>query len=164
MSVLAVGWSGLASLELSIGEHLARGTALYLGLLLLMRVMPRRAAGELEAMDLIFALLIAEAAAHAMGDYTSVADGFVLIAILMGWNYTVNALSYRWRFVERLLEAQPLPVVRDGRLLRRNMRKEFLTEAELMSYLRQESIDDLAAVKTAFVEGDGRISVIKHKE
>jgi uncharacterized membrane protein YcaP (DUF421 family) len=163
MTVLAAGWSDLVSLELSIWEHLARGTALYVGLLVLMRVMPRRAAGELEAMDLIFALLIAEAAAHAMGDYTSVADGFLLIVILMGWNYAVNALSYRWRFLERLLEARPLPIIRDGRLLWRNMRKEFLTEAELMSHLHKQGIDDLDAVKVAFVEGDGRISVIERK-
>ena len=43
------------------------------------------------------------------------------------------------------------------------MRKEFLTEAELMSHLHKQGIDDLDAVKVAFVEGDGRISVIERK-
>jgi uncharacterized membrane protein YcaP (DUF421 family) len=93
--------------------------------------------------DLIFVVLIAEAAAHALGDYTSVADGLLLILTLMAWNYTVNALSYHVRIIERFLTPPPLQVIRNGRLLRRDMREEFLTEEELMSYLRQQGIDDV---------------------
>jgi hypothetical protein len=38
----------------------------------------------------------------------------VVIATLMGWNYLVNALSYRVRFIERLVSSPSLQVVRDG--------------------------------------------------
>jgi uncharacterized membrane protein YcaP (DUF421 family) len=51
-------------------------------------------------------------------------------------------------------------VVRDGALLRRNMRREFLTEDELMESLRQEGIDELKDVKAAYVEAEGKITVI----
>jgi len=50
--------------------------------------MPRWTGGELAMTD-----LIAKAAAHAMGEYTLVADGVVMIAMLMGWNYLINSLS-----------------------------------------------------------------------
>ena len=40
------------------------------------------------------------------------------------------------------------------------MRREFLTEEELMSHLRKEGIETLEEVKSAAIEGDGRISVI----
>jgi uncharacterized membrane protein YcaP (DUF421 family) len=67
-------------------------------------------------------------------------------------------------FIERLVSAPPLQVIRDGKLLRRNMRRELLTEEELMSQLRQQGMDNLNEIKTAFVEGDGQISIIKrHK-
>ena len=56
--------------------------------------MLRRTGGELATMDLIFVFLIAEATSPAMGDFTSVADGILLIVILMTWNYLVNFLSY----------------------------------------------------------------------
>ncbi len=49
-------------------ELLARGVALYFGVLILMRLMLRRSIGELGGMDLIFIILVAEAAAHSMGD------------------------------------------------------------------------------------------------
>jgi uncharacterized membrane protein YcaP (DUF421 family) len=112
-------------------------------------------------MDLIFALLIAEAAAHSLGDYKAVGDGLTLIVFIMGFNYPGNALSYHVPFIERLVSAPPLRIIRDGELLRRNMRREYLTEEELVSYLRQQGIDEIGEVKAAFVEGEGEISVIK---
>lgn len=114
-------------------------------------------------MDLVFLLLIAEAAAHAFGDYTTIGDGVVVIAILMGWNYLLNFLSHRFPVVERLVSAPPLQVVRDGRLLRRNMRREFLTEEELLNHMRQEGIESFGDVKAAYVEGEGKITVISRR-
>lgn len=142
-------------------ELLMRGTALYFGLLVLVRLMPRRTGGELAMMDLIFVLLIAEAAAHALGDYTSVADGAIMIVVLTAWNWLVNALSYRVPAVERLISARAIQVVREGKLLRQNMRREYLTEDELMSHLRMEGIDRLEDVKSACIESDGKISVVQ---
>jgi uncharacterized membrane protein YcaP (DUF421 family) len=47
---------------------------------------------------------------------------------------------------------------------RRNMRRELLTFDELMSELRGQSIDDISAVKRAFLEHDGTLSVLKKQE
>ena len=52
-------------------------------------------------------------------------------------------------------------MIKDGRILDRNLRKEFVSREELMSQLRQQGIDDIAKVKEACMEGDGHISVIK---
>lgn len=156
-------WPELLSLKTPLIELVARGSAMFLGVLVLFRIMPRRAGGELARMDLVFVLLIAEAAAHALGDYSSIADGLVVIATLMAWDYAVNVLSYRVPAIERLFSAPPIEVIRDGKLLRRNMRREYLTEEELMSFLRAEGIDDLADVKSAHVESEGRISVVPTK-
>lgn len=161
--MLPSDWTAIFTLQTPLLELMVRGTALYVGVLVLFRLMPRRAGGELGRMDLVFVLLIADAAANGLGDYTSVADGLVMIATLMAWDYLVNLLSYRVRFIERLISARPVQIVRDGRLLPRNMRREYVTEAELMSFLRREGLDDLAAVKSAFVESEGRISVVPVK-
>jgi uncharacterized membrane protein YcaP (DUF421 family) len=154
-------WSQIFALEAPVLALIARASALYFGLLVLVRVMPRRTGGELAMMDLIFVLLIAEAASHALGDFTSVGDGFVVIATLMAWNWLVNMLSFRIPALERLLASPPIAVIRRGRLLRRNMRREYLTEDELMSHLREQGIDRVERVKLACVEGDGRISVVQ---
>lgn len=164
VELLPEDWGRLFALETPLLELVARGTILYMAILTLMRVVPRRLGGELAMMDLVFLLLIAEAAAHAMGDYKAVTDGVVVIATLIGWAFLLNVLSYHVPWIERLVSAPPVQVVRDGRLLRRNMRREYLTEEELMTHLRQEGIDDLAEVKTACVEGEGHFTVIRREK
>lgn len=164
MELLPADWLGILAPDTPLLELVGRGSVLYFGILIITRLMPRRTGGELAMMDLIFVLLIAEAAAHAMGEYTSVADGIVMIATLMGWNYLINSLSYRVPFIERLVSSPPLQVIRNGELLRRNMRREFLTEEELMSRLRQDGISDVKEVKSAHIEGNGKISVVARKQ
>jgi uncharacterized membrane protein YcaP (DUF421 family) len=48
-------------------------------------------------------------------------------------------------------------------MMRRNMKRELITEEELMSQLRQQGVGDLSEVEQACVEGDGHISVIKRE-
>jgi uncharacterized membrane protein YcaP (DUF421 family) len=160
MDLLPQAWEGVFAPEVPLLELVVRGTALYFAMLILVRLLPRRTGGELGMMDLIFVLLLAEAATHAMGDYTSLADALIVIATLTIWNFLINVLSYRIPVIEHLVSASAIEVVRNGRLLRRNMRREYLTEAELMSHLREEGIEKLEDVKCAMVESDGRISVI----
>lgn len=164
MKILPDSWSELFILETPLLELVARGTLLYTGILVLFRFMPRRSGGEMALMDLIFALLIVSAVSHSLGNYTSIADGLFLVLVTMGWNYVLNALSFRIPLVEKLLSPSALPVVKDGKLLLRNMRREFLTREELHTCLREHGVEDLADVKIARIEGDGSISVIKHSD
>ena len=164
MNWLPDAWSDLFAVETPVLELVVRGTILYFTILVLMRFMPRRTGGELATMDLIFLLLIAEAASNAFGEYTSISEGLVLVVVLMGWNFIINAASYRFRFIEKLVSSPPIQVIRDGRMLRRNMRREFLTEEELMSSLRQQSIASVDEVKAAYIEGEGALTVVRFKE
>lgn len=161
MSWLPDDWSALFVLEIPLLELFVRGSALYFVLLVLMRFMPRRTGGELATMDLAFLLLIAEAASNAFGEYTSVAEGLILVVVLMGWNYLINAASYHFRWIEKLVSSRPIEIVRNGQLLRRNMRREFVTEEELMGALRQQGVDSIDQVKSATIEGEGAITVVK---
>ena len=45
-------------------------------------------------------------------------------------------------------------------MLRQNLKRELITQDELMNQLRQQGIENLDEVKAAYMEGDGRISVI----
>jgi uncharacterized membrane protein YcaP (DUF421 family) len=49
-------------------------------------------------------------------------------------------------------------------MLFRNMRQETITEEELNSQLRQQGIKSCDEVREAFIEGDGRISIIKREK
>ncbi len=155
----------LASL-FAIGVHplelVVRGTAMYWFLFLLFRFVLRRDVGSIGIADVLLLVLIADAAQNAMaGSYESITDGCILVATIAGWNWLVDFATWRFASLRRLLEPQQLPLVRNGQLLRRNMRREFITVEELMSQLRQHGLDSLEQVKTATMENDGQISVIR---
>jgi uncharacterized membrane protein YcaP (DUF421 family) len=85
----------------------------------------------------------------------------LLVLTIVGWDYALDLLSYKFAIVRRLLHWPALMLVVDGKVIRGNMQKESLTDQELMSHLRIKGVDDLSEVKKAFLEGDGQISVIK---
>jgi uncharacterized membrane protein YcaP (DUF421 family) len=164
MDLWSADWARLFVPSGSLVEIVIRGTFLYLALLAMLRLMPRRELGSVGVTDLLVLVLLADAAQNAMaGDYDSITEGVLLVATILFWSYLVDCLDHR--FPHWHLKARgPLTVVRDGRLLRRNMDREKITEDELMSQLRLHGIEDASLVKRAYVEGDGRISIIRFGE
>jgi uncharacterized membrane protein YcaP (DUF421 family) len=63
--------------------------------------------------------------------------------------------------MQQILEPPPLLLIDNGRLLRRNLRIEFLSEDELRAKLREHGVTDYSQVAQAHMESDGEISVIK---
>jgi uncharacterized membrane protein YcaP (DUF421 family) len=162
-TLLRIDWKSVFAPEVSLLEIVLRGTFVYLLLFFVLRVL-RREAGALGISDLLVVVLIADAAQNAMSsDYKSVTEGAVLVATIMGWDFFLDWLGYRFPAVQRLLRPAPLPLVKDGQMLRRNMRKEMITEEELLSQLREQGVERVEEVKKCSLEGDGKISVIKYE-
>jgi uncharacterized membrane protein YcaP (DUF421 family) len=155
-----VDWSKLFVPSGSIVEIVIRGTLIYLLLFAAMRLLPRRQVGGLVAADLLIVVLIADALQNAMaGSYKSITEGIVLAAVIFGWAYVIDWLDYRFPHLN-IAAAGPLPVVRNGRFMHRNMAREQVSEEEVLSALRLHGLDSTQNVATAYIEGDGRFSVL----
>jgi uncharacterized membrane protein YcaP (DUF421 family) len=158
----AMDWSSLLEFNVSPLELFVRGSCLYWFLFLIFRFVLRRGIGGIGVADVLLVVLIADASQNAMtGGYTSVGEGFVLVTTLAGWNVLLDWLSFRFRAVERFVEPRPLALIRNGRILHRNLRAEMLTLAELRSHLREKGIASVRDVRLAHMEGDGELSVLK---
>jgi len=146
-------------------ELILRGSILFWFLFLVFRFVLRRDVGSMGITDFLFVVLLGDAAQNGMiGDATSPSDALVLISTLVAWNLAIDYVTMRSPRLERLFASTKLCLVRDGRMLRRNMRREFITTEELMSKLREFGLDDLSKVRTMYLEADGEISVIKVEE
>ncbi len=157
-------WPELLSFSVDPLELVLRGSAVYWFLFCLFRFVLRRDVGSVAIADIMLLVLIADAAQNAMdGGYRSLADGAVLVGTLAAWNYGLDAASYRFAAVRRVLEPPPLVLINNGRLIRAHLRRELVTVEELMAALRLQGVEDIARVKTARMEGDGRISIICHE-
>lgn len=158
-----VDWHKIFLPSASIAELFIRGTLVYLALFSLLRFLPSRQIGAVGIADLLVVILFANAAQNAMtSDYSSVTDGLILVLTIIGWSYALNWLGYKFPGIQRLLTPPPLMLVKSGRMLYRNMRRELITEDELMLQLRKQGIDTLREVHKAFMEADGSISVITY--
>jgi uncharacterized membrane protein YcaP (DUF421 family) len=147
------------------GEIILRGTLVYWFLLLLFRFVLRRDTGSVGLADILVVVLIADAAQNAMaGEYKTVSEGFVLMSTIAGWNYLIDWLSYRFKWFQRFASPRPVSLIRNGVLVTSNLRREMITQEELGAQLRQEGVEDLKEVKSATIEPDGNISVVKYKE
>lgn len=160
-----IDWQSMMVPSTSVLELILRGTLMYFGLLAVLRVLVRRHVGSMSIMDLLLMVLIADAAQNAMSnEYRSLTEGFILCGTLVGWNYLLDWLAYRFPAFEKILEPEPLPVVRDGKLIRRNLRAEYITPDEVHSQLRQQEVHDISEVALAYLEPDGGLSVKRYKQ
>ena len=143
-------------------ELILRGTLIYWLLFLLFRLVLRRDVGSIAIADVLVLVLIADASQNAMsGGYETVADGAVLVGTIAAWNWLFDFLTYRFPAVRRLIQAKPLRLIENGKLLRRNLRKEMITQEELMAALRREGVEQVDQVKLATMESDGEITVVR---
>jgi uncharacterized membrane protein YcaP (DUF421 family) len=162
---MEIDWKLIFSPDVPLLEIVLRASVMYISLFVLLRVILKRQTGSLGMTDLLLITLLADASQNAMaGEYTSIIDGIVLVTTIIFWNYAFDWLSFKFEWFSRLIEPAPLLLVKDGRLLRKNMRKELISEAELMSQLREQGLDDASEVKEAYMESDGQFSVVQKKE
>ncbi len=85
----------------------------------------------------------------------------MLVATVLFWSMAVDALAYRSPRLARVLKARPRPLIADGELNRKVMRRELMTDEEVASQLRLHGIEDIDEVVRAYIEPNGMISLIR---
>ncbi|MCX7522212.1 DUF421 domain-containing protein [Microbacterium sp. STN6] len=160
-----VDWKTVFIPDTPLLEIFVRGTITYFVIYMLLRFVLKRQTSGVEITDVLVIVLIADAAQNAMaGEYKSITDGVLLVAVIIVWAAVMAMLGWRFPAVGRILHAKPLPLIRDGEMLHKNMAREFVTDDELMSQLRMQGIEEVGEVERAFMEPDGQISIIKRKK
>jgi uncharacterized membrane protein YcaP (DUF421 family) len=160
-----VDWGRLFLPSTPLLETVVRGSCVYLGLFVLLRIVFRRESGSPRISMLLLLVLLADAAQNAMADdYTSVTDGLLLVATIMAWDYALDWAAWRIPALHELIHPRPLILIRDGKIMRANMRRELVNDEELWSGLRHHGVRDLSEVEAAYMEGDGKLSVFRRGE
>lgn len=158
----AMDWSELFGLSVSPWELILRGSAMYLFLFLLFRVVIKRRMGAVGMADILILVIVADAAQNGMsGDYNSITEGFILVATLIAWNVLIDWLVYAVPGLQKVLEPPPLLIIDNGRVLHRNLRIEFMSQSDLETKLREHGVTDPRQVAKAYMEPDGQVTVIK---
>jgi len=162
MHIPDIDLQGMLTFTVSPWELMIRGTLMFWFLLMIFRFVLRRDMGDVGVSDFLFVVILGDAAQNAMiGAGTSAVDGMVLIGTLAAWNFFLDWLGYRVPAVERFVSGRKVCLVRHGRLQRRAMRREFITDEDILAKIREQGLERPEQVRRMFLEADGQISVIK---
>jgi uncharacterized membrane protein YcaP (DUF421 family) len=146
----------------SLLQLIARSIAVYVFLLVALRLGGRRELGQLTSFDLILLLILSNAVQNSInaGD-NSLAAGFVSAATLLVLNWVVGFAAYRWPWFERLVEGRPIRIVTDGKVHVRALARERITLHELRSALRKQGIEGISVCKRVVLEPDGTMTAVR---
>jgi len=142
-------------------EIVLRVLLVYAGLSLLIRLTRKKELGQLAPMDFLTMLIVSETISPALtaGD-SSVTAGLVAATALMSLTFLIDWLTFRSESAARLLHGSARMIIDDGEVIKAAQRREKLTVDEITAAVRSEGVEAIAGVKRAFVETNGRITVI----
>jgi uncharacterized membrane protein YcaP (DUF421 family) len=143
-------------------EIMARSAIIFLFMFVLTRAMGKKELTELSAFELILLVTIGDLVQQGVTQEDMSLTGAMLAvgtigALILILSYT----GFRFTGTRPVIEGLPVVVVRDGDPVQEALRLERLTLDELIESARHQGIADLADVKIAILEPDGRFSFIK---
>ena len=142
---------------------LFRTVILYLALMVGLRLLGKRQIGELEPSELVLTLIISDLAAVPMQDFgIPLVNGLLPIVTLLCLSLLLSFLNLKSVRLRSLLCGRPTAIIREGKLLQKEMAKNRLTVDELLEQLRGQGISDLSTVKYAILETSGKVSVFPY--
>ena len=151
----------LTHADIGIGEKVLRTVVVYVFLLIGLRLGGKRELGMLNAFDLVVLLVLSNTLQNAIiGPDNSLLGGLLGAGALLLMNYLVVRFLFSHPKLDRYVEGQALELVRDGRILHKNMQRELITVDELRSRARLQGIEDLKTVKCARIEVGGALTFV----
>lgn len=146
---------------LVIVKWILRPIIIYIAALALVRIMGKRALGQLSLFDLVIMAGIGDIiVVVALERQVSFEKGLFILGLLGGLELFLSMLTYRSPFFARLLEGKPTLLIKDGILLEQNLAKEHISRSDLWQELRKLGVANLSHVAQGVLEACGKFSVI----
>src|SRR5437764_4090722 len=154
----------LFNLPLPLLEKIIRPVIVYVFLVLLLRVFGKRELAQLNPFDLVVLLSLSNTVQNAIiGDDNSVAGGVIGAVSLLVTNYLVVRFLFKHRRLDEIIEGEPSVLMRDGKVINKELAKELITKTELQVIARRQGFDTLDDLEEIIIEPGGSF-VMKSKK
>jgi uncharacterized membrane protein YcaP (DUF421 family) len=143
-------------------DAVLRAGAIYVFLLVLMRLSGRRTLSQMTPFDLVLLLIVAEATQQGLlGNDFSVTNAFLVITTLIGLDILMTSLTHRVRWLDRWVNTLPLVLIHDGEVLDDRLDKARVSKEDILEQARAtQGIERIEQIKYAVLERGGGISII----
>ncbi len=138
--------------------------AVYLFIVIAIRLFGKKELAQLSVVDLVFILLISNAVQNAMvGPDATLSGGLVAATTLFVVNYVFKYLQYRYPKFGKVIQGDATMLIYKGKMIESHMKKARISADELMEAVREHGVATVAEVDLAIMEVDGSISVLTDK-
>ncbi|HEY8580587.1 MAG TPA: YetF domain-containing protein [Beijerinckiaceae bacterium] len=138
------------------------GTAAYAAIAVILRTSGKRTLSKLNAFDFVVTIALGSTLATIiLSKDVALAEGVTALALLAALQYVVAWLCVRSRRVEAWVKSEPALLMRRGVYLEDAMRRERVTEGEIVAAVRGAGGGDLAEIDAVILETDGTLSVVR---
>lgn len=135
--------------------------AVYLFLIIAIRLFGKKELAQLSVFDLVFILLISNVVQNAMtGPDTTLSGGLTGAAALFIVNYLLKFLEFRFPIFSKAIQGEAVMLIFKGKVNRVNLDKSKITMEELLEAIREHGVTTIEEVDLAVFEVDGNISVL----
>jgi uncharacterized membrane protein YcaP (DUF421 family) len=156
-SIFFDGWSGPLRI-------LVVGVLSYATLVVLLRLTGKRTLSKLNAFDLVVTVALGSTLSSAILDRnTPLLDGLVAMGLLVLLQFAVTWTTVRQPSLRRLIRADPVLLMAGGALRPETLRRERITEDEVVQAIRDSGGRTLADADAVFLQSDGSMAVISRE-
>ena len=146
------------SIDTSLPDKILRTIAVYLVIVILLRVAGKRLLAQMNSLDLVVVLLLSNVVQNAIiGPDNSVLGAVVGSIVLIGFDWGLSWLVDHNKWFAKVFEGDYTTVISNGRANRKALSKLGIDDRELASALRRQGVDDVTQVQHASIETDGSI-------
>ncbi len=154
-------WNNLFIVSIPILEKIIRPIAVYLFLIIGLRLAGKRELAQLNPFDLVVLLTISNTVQNAIiGNDSSLLGGLIGGATLLLVNWIVVRAIHRNKDAENLMEGKETRLIEHGVIQNAVIKKEEIDLDELLVAAHKAGIESLDQVDEAILETDGGISFI----
>ena len=142
-------------------EVVFRAAFVYALMLLLFRVFGRTQNARHAGFDVVVLFLVGTALRKTIvADDESLTSGAIAICTLFALDWAMSFVTWRSETLSFVVEGRPRLIVKDGRPVEDALRRSRISPHDLREQLRAKGTEDVARVRAAYVERDGRITVL----
>ncbi len=144
---------------------IVRTIFLYVVILLTFRLMGKREIGQLSVVDFVVNIMIAELCVLAIEQPNDPMTRTITpIAILLVIQVLLAWFSLKSGTIRRLIDGKPSTIIKNGEIDEAEMKKQRYNLDDLLMQLREQNIRNVADVEFAFLETDGKLSILKKED
>lgn len=141
-------------------EKVVRTIAVYVGILLIIRIAGKRLMAQMNSLDLVVVLLLSNVVQNAViGDDSSLAGGLLGAVVLVVVNSLLDRLAQVFPVLDRVLNGRSTEVVHEGKVNDAALVRLGMTRQELVNALQQQGVEEVVDVETAHMEPGGTLTV-----